>query len=194
MPDGYDRLLTGLGLDSIREDRLFGVPFREFPPLPFAMGPGELSPTLCRLPDGRTQMVFRTVSMGDAWIGFLPCTPGNRDCLQRFLQQVGALGKDPVPDAHPPGFWAPILRVFRPARVLVAMDPLPDRHLDSTVEWALVVGQDSRPRLQFTIRARRRLFRRPLNGSPEVAASLLEFVKAIRQHECDWSHSRKPES
>ncbi|MFO1460709.1 MAG: hypothetical protein U1G08_15050 [Verrucomicrobiota bacterium] len=191
MPDWYDRLLTGLGLDSIRNDRLLGVPLREFPPLAFSNGHGELSPTLCQLPDGRTQIVFKTVSAGDHWIGFFPCTPGNRDCLQRFLQQSGDVGTDPVPDAHPPGFWPRFLGLFRPSRMLVAMDPLPDRHLGSTVEWALVVGHDSRPRLQFTIRAPRRLFRRQLNWTPEVAASLLEFAKAVGQNECDWSHSRK---
>ena len=71
------------------------------------------------------------------------------------------------------------------------MDPLPDRHLESTVEWALVVGNDSRPRLQFTIRAPRRLFRRNLNGSPDVALSLLEIAKAAGEHEWDWSDPRE---
>ena len=122
----YHRLLTGFGLDSIREDRLFQ-----------------------------------------------------------------ALGRDLVSDATPLGFWARILRVFRPARVLVAMDPLPDRLLESTVGWALVVGNDSRPRLQFTIRAPRRLFRRNLNGSPDIAVSLLEIAKAAGEHECGWSDPRE---
>ncbi len=191
MPDLYDKLISALGLDSLRNDRLLGVPLREFPPLAFAGGHGELSPTLCRLPDGRTQMVFKTASSGDHWIGFLPCTPGNRDCLERFLQQMGAVGTDPVLEANPPGFFARFLGVFRPARVLVAMDPLPDRHLESNVEWALVVGNDSRPRLQFTIHAPRRLFRRNLNGSPDVAVSLLEIAKAAGEHECGWSDPRE---
>lgn len=192
MPDWYDRLLTRLGLDSVRNDQLLGVPLREFTPLEFSNSPGVLKPSLCSLPDGRTQIVFQVAASGDRWVGFLPCSTENLRRLEEFLERAQSPGIGTVEPRREMTFARRMLRPFCPARVLVAITPLPDRHLESTVEWCLVADSEEAQRLQFTIRGPRGLFRREPESTPEITARLVEITAEARKQLSVWGEPKSP--
>jgi hypothetical protein len=128
--DLYDKLISVLGLDDIRTDHLFGKILREFPELEFSDGPGRVTPSLCRLPDGRTQLVFRVASVGDHWVGFLPCSAANLTLLDAFLTRARRHFPEPGSGLRNSGLVARLVRAINPGDPLETMPNPLDRHLE----------------------------------------------------------------
>lgn len=182
MADWYDKLISLLGLDGIRTDRLLGVEERRFPPmLPEGVTP-SIIPSLARLPDGRRQIVFNVAGPGESWAGFLPCSPGNAAVLAGFLGRARAHLPAAAARPEPPsGAFAMLRNLSKAVTVLGEMDPLPDRHLETGIALKLIAGSGRGPWLEFSIRGPRGLWLRRLAWTPALAARWDDIHAAVSE-------------
>ena len=125
--DWYDRLITLLGLDECRNDRILGISEQD-------LGPNNPSSRqtraeLCRLPDGTRQVVLRFHAADRPAIGLLRCDQANARILSQFLSEAERRSpfKRGEPDADH-GFLSSIAAAIAPKPVIVGMDPLPAPH------------------------------------------------------------------
>ena len=170
MPDWYDKLISVLGLDPIRQDVMFGTPIGAFPEWTFRDSGGTARPSLCQLPDGRAQLVFELRCGRTPWVGFLPASARNLAAFGEFL------GRIPAPCAS----------TAIPSSETLEMAPLLDRYLDSVIElsWRAVAGGG--PRLGFTIRGPRGYLRQELDWTPELACALAEMLAEAQARVSAW--------
>ena len=176
MSDWYDKLISLLGLDPIRRDVLFGTPLHSFPEWTFRRSAGTARPSLCQLPDGRTQLVFELRCVDTPWVGFIPASARNLTAVEDFLGQV-----DAATVAERGTQW--------PRKVVMA--PLPDRNLDSVVELAWDASHAGGARLEFTIRGPRGYLRQELDWTPALAADWKELLAQARARSTPWPSGGK---
>ena len=125
--DWYDRLITLLGLDECRNDRILGISEQDLGPTNPAWR--EARAELCRLPDGTRQVVLRFRTTDRPAIGLIRCDQANARTLGQFLSE--AERRSPIKSGEPsgaPGILASIAAAISPKPVIVGMDPLPAPH------------------------------------------------------------------
>lgn len=180
MPDWYDRLIQLLGLDPWRTDRITGVTLATFPGIESPPDRQELQTSLCQSDDGERHLVFQLATGGSRWIGFLRCTPGNRDCLENFLTR--ASGELPPRERMPtPSRWAGWKTFLDNRPVLASVSQWPDPHPLSNIGLELLGPDRSGPHLRFIIRGSRGYLRRNLPWNLAMAAHWQQVLEAIRR-------------
>jgi len=184
MGDWFDRLISLLGLDASRTDRIVGTLEREILELSLNSQRPAVKVGLYRLPDDRRQLVFQ---LGTQWVGFLPCSRGNEKVLADFLGRAQRyLPPDSTaPKPAPPGVFRRMAGVLARSRRLEAMGPLPDSHLRVSVGLELLEIDDSHL-LSFIIRGPRGMLRERIAWTRELAAQLQALHEVVQGSLTPW--------
>lgn len=192
MADWYDRLISALGLDAHRLDRLLGGVEQELLTLspPDAWRPLEVS--LNRLMDGRRLLVFRVVDSDGGLYRFFPCSRANAKVLGDFLRRAEShLTPAGAPEIPRAGMLASVLDCLTPAQPVEVMAPLPDRHLETTIELRLLATRHGGHCLLFVMRGPGSHYRHRCRWSQAVAANWHSLLASAQAAATDWQPEAK---
>lgn len=192
MADWYDKVISALGLDESRTDRVFGVLEQELDGLDALQrnvplqGPEEVRVCLNRLPEGRRLLMFRFGPQSEGSLWPVPCSQANAAGLEEFLQQAETF----PPMDRPAGSRGSALRGFRkwlaPDRPVVTMAPLLHRHCEVRIMLRLLSDPSGGHSLQFLGRAARGRCKYTWRWSPAVVASWQRISSSLRSGVTDW--------
>ncbi len=186
MADWYDKVISALGLDENRTDRLFGVLEQELDGLDALQGGQEVGVSLNRFPDGRRLLLFRFGPQSEGSLWPVPCSQANAAVMEEFLRRAETfLAVD-----RPAGPTGSVLGRFRerlaPDRSVVTMSPLPDLHLEVRIGLRLMAEPSGGHSLEFQGRAAGGRCEHSWPWSPAVVASGYRVLSSLRGGAADW--------
>ena len=186
MADCYDKVVTTLGLDECRTDRLFGVLEQELDGLDALQGAVAVCVCRNRLPDGRRLLMFRFGPRSEGSLWPVPGSHANAAVLDEFLRRAETF----LPMDRPASSKGSVLGGFgkwlAPDRPVVTMAPLLHRHFEVQVGLRLLAGRSGGHSLQFWGRAARGRCKHTWRWSPAVVASWHRISSSLRGDLTDW--------
>ena len=186
MADWYDKVVSALGLDECRTDRLFGVLEQELDGLDALQGAVAVCVCLDRLPNGRRLLMFRFGPRSEGSLWPVPVSQANAAVLEEFLRRAETF----LPMDRPAGSKGSVLMGIRkgltPARPVATMAPLLHRHFEVRIGLRLLADRSGGHSLQFLGRAARGRCKHTWRWSPAVVASWHQISSSLRGGVTDW--------
>ena len=186
MADGYDKVISALGLDECRTDRRFGVLEQELDGLDALQGAVAVCVCLNRLPNGRRLVLLRFGPRSEGSLWPVPCSQANAAVIEEFLHRAETF----LPVDRAAGSKGSVLGEFRkrlvPDRPVVTMAPLLHRHLEVHIGLRFLADRSGGHSLQFLGRADRGRCKHTWRWSPAVVASWHRISSSLRGGGTDW--------
>ena len=186
MADWYDKVISALGLDECRKDRLFGVLDRELDGLDALQGAVAVCVCLNRLPNGRRLLMFGFGPRSEGSLWPVPCSQANAAVMEEFLRRAETF----LAVERPASSKGSVLGRFRkrvaPDRPVVTMSPLPDLHVEVRIMLRLLADPSGGHSLQFQGRAAGGRCEHTWPWSPAVVASWYRVLSSLRGGATDW--------
>jgi hypothetical protein len=189
----YDKLISTLGLDGHRTDRLFGVAEHEVIGLE-ALQAGELTRvSLNRLLDGRRLLLFQFGPYQEGALWPMPCSRANAETLGGFLCGMESyLPPAGATEDSRRGAGRGLRNWLAPGRPVAVMPPLPDRHYDVQIKFQLQANHGGYHSLEMLGRAQGGRCRYYWRWSRALAADWQKILAVLQASLTDWPGSPQP--
>jgi hypothetical protein len=190
MGDWYDKVISALGLDGHRTDRLFGTVEQEVTGLEALQACELTRVTLNRLSDRRRLLLFQFGSYADGSLWPMPCSRANAEAVGGFLFRAQSyLPARDVPEVSRKGVVEGFRAWLTTGRPVERMASLPHRHFDARIELRLLADQRGNHTLELVGRVRggRCCHRWP--WSRETVGDCQKILAALRANLTEWPAS-----
>jgi len=189
MADWYDKVISALGLDKCRTDRLCGIVDREVVELDPPQWNQPVRVTLNRMSDGRRILMFQVGAFSEGELWPMPCSNGNAKALREFLSRAeNHLPPVGAPESPKPSEFGGIRGRLSRGQPVEAMPRLPHRHLDGKVDLRLLVNRRGGHFLVMTARGSRCRFDYCWRWSRSLATQWQKVLAALESGITDWPH------
>ena len=187
MADSYDKVISALGLDGCRTDRLFGVVEHELSGLDVLQGREDVRVSLNRLPDARRLLLFQFGPRSEGALWPIPCSRANADALGGFLRRAEThLPRMGLPELPGPGMLEKMLEWFMPRQRVEIMPRLVHSYLDCRIELHLLACRSGGHSLRLVARGSRCRFDRSWQWSRSLAAGWRGILAALHDGLSNW--------